>query len=409
MTSLRVLQIVPSLSLVYGGPSQMVLGLSKSLAAQNVEVTILTTDANGDAGQAPLDVLLNQPVMQDGYQIRYFHCSPFRRYKFSIGLLNWLTQHAQEYDLAHIHALFSPVSSAAAMIARSKQLPYILRPLGTLDPADLQKKKQFKRLYAALVERSNLAAAAAVHFTSDQEAKVSERFGAVTRDMVLPLGVELPNLELPDPDQTRAELAIPAGQPLILFMSRIDPKKGLDLLVPALEQLLEEGIGFHFVLAGANPQDPDYEAQIRARIQASPLANCTTLTGFVSGAAKTRLLQAANLFVLPSYYENFGIAVAEAMAAGVPVVISDQVHIWQDIQRAQAGWICSCEVGALTNQLRAALCNPSDRAYRGANAQTHALNHYSWQAIAQQMVQIYHSLLECSPAVNGRVNQKLEP
>jgi glycosyltransferase involved in cell wall biosynthesis len=388
MKPLRVLQIVPSLSLVYGGPSQMVLGLSKGLAAQNIEVTILTTNANGDIGQAPLDVPLNQAITQDGYQIRYFHCSPFRRYKFSIDLLSWLFQHAQEYDLAHIHALFSPVSSAAARVARLKQLPYILRPLGTLDPADLQKKKQLKRLYGTLVERSNLAGAAAVHFTSDQEAKVSERFGAVTRDIVLPLGVELPN-----PGLTQLQLGIPVGQPIVLFMSRIDPKKGLDLLLPALEKLLAEGVGFHFVLAGANPQDPAYEEQIRSQIQTSPLSNCTTITGFVSGAAKAQLLQAADLFVLPSYYENFGIAVAEAMAAGVPVVISNQVHIWQEIERAQAGWICSCEIDSLTNQLRAALCDSANRAYRGTQAQAHALSHYSWQAIAQQMVQVYQSLL----------------
>lgn len=398
MSSLKILQIVPSLSLIYGGPSQMVLGLSKSLATQ-AEVTILTTDANGDVGQAPLEVPINQPMFQDGYQIRYFHCSPFRRYKFSIGLLNWLYQHADEYDLAHIHALFSPVSSTAAAVARSKQLPYILRPLGTLDPADLQKKRQLKYLYAALLERPNLAGAAAVHFTSDQEAKVSERFGTTTRDLVMPLGVESPKVGLSKTAvdreimQSRSRFGIPADVPVILFMSRIDPKKGLDLLVPALEKLVAEGTQFHFVLAGANPQDQHYEKQIQTCIQGSSLAGCTTLTGFVSGAAKTQLLQLADLFVLPSYYENFGIAVAEAMVAGVPVVISDQVHIWQEIDAAQAGWICSCDVLSLMHQLRSALHSPEERADRGARARAHALQHYSWQAIAQQMIQAYGSIL----------------
>ncbi len=136
---LRILQIIPSISLVYGGPSQMVRGLSAALASQGVNVTVLTTDSNGDAGQPPLDVPLNQPVQQDGYQVWYFRCSPFRRYKFSFDLLRWLWYNAAEFDLAHIHALFSPVSTAAAAIARHKKLPYILRPLGTLDPADLQK------------------------------------------------------------------------------------------------------------------------------------------------------------------------------------------------------------------------------------------------------------------------------
>ncbi|NES90809.1 MAG: glycosyl transferase group 1, partial [Okeania sp. SIO2B9] len=91
---MRILQIVPSISLVYGGPSQMVLGLSTALAAQNIDVTILTTDSNGDIGQPPLDVPLDKPVRQNGYQIRYFRCSPFRRYKFSLKLLQWLNQHA---------------------------------------------------------------------------------------------------------------------------------------------------------------------------------------------------------------------------------------------------------------------------------------------------------------------------
>jgi len=389
-SSLRVLQIIPSVSLVYGGPSQMVAGLSKSLAAQNIEVTVLTTNSNGDTGQAPLDVPLDHPVQQDGYQIHYFNCWPFRRYKFSLELLKWLSKHSNQYDLAHIHALFSPVSSAAATIARYQRLPYILRPLGTLDPADLNKKKHLKQLYAALLERPNLAGAAAVHFTSAQEAKISERFGAVTRDLILPLGVELSNSPQPI---SLAEFGLPDDRPILLFMSRLDPKKGLDLLLPALEALLAEGRQFHFVLAGANPQDPEYERQIRQQIQASPLAPHTTLTGFVTGAAKTRLLQIADLFLLPSYYENFGIAVAEAMLAQLPVLISDQVHIWPDIDRAQAGWICTCDRASLIQQMRVALQDPAERRRRGSNARNHALEHYSWQAIAQQMIQAYRDLL----------------
>jgi glycosyltransferase involved in cell wall biosynthesis len=385
----RILQIVPSVSLIYGGPSQMVLGLSKGLAAQGAEVTILTTDSNGDTGQAALEVPLDRPVEQDGYQIRYFRCSPFRRYKFSTGLLRWLSHHAAEYDVAHIHALFSPVSSMAAAIARTQKLPYLLRPLGTLDPADLQKKRQLKRLYAALLERPNLAGAAAIHFTSDQEAKLSQRFGVVTRDLVLPLGVDLPSVDLAAVATVRSQWSIDREVPLLLFLSRIDPKKGLDLLLPALEQLQVEGIKFHFVLAGANPQDLNYEQQIRQQIQASPIAPQTTLTGFVQGQDKAALLQAADLFVLPSYYENFGIAVAEAMSAGVPVVISDRVQICEAIDQSQSGWVTPCTVEDLTTQLRLALTNLAERQRRGANAQAYAQVHYSWEAIAQEMIKIY--------------------
>ena len=396
---MKVLQIVPSISLIYGGPSQMVLGLAPALANVGVDVTILTTDSNGDNGQVPLDVVLNQPIRQDGYEIIYFRCSPFRRYKFSWDLLSWLNKHAHEYDLAHIHALFSPVSSMAAAICRYRKLPYILRPLGTLDPADLRKKKQLKQIYAAVLERPNLAGAAAVHFTSSQEAKVSSRFGAITRDLVLPLGVIPANQKVNEIDKNvLRRFDIPGDMPLILFMSRIDPKKGLDLLIPALLKLFNEGCKFHFVLAGTNPQDPSYEEAIKKQIQNSVLHPHTTITGFVTGELKSALLEAADLFVLPSYYENFGIAVAEAMVAGTPVVISDQVHIWQEVHNSQSGWVAKTEVDSLTQKLKEALENPQECLNRGLNAQNYALQHYSWDALARQIYEFYQQVIPTPPA-----------
>ncbi|MGL5871800.1 MAG: hormogonium polysaccharide biosynthesis glycosyltransferase HpsP [Xenococcaceae cyanobacterium] len=389
---MRILQIVPSVSLVYGGPSQMILGLSKALAAEEIEVTLLTTDSNGDAGQPPLDVPIAKPVNKDGYQIIYFRCSPFRRYKYSLHLLHWLRTHAKEYDLAHIHALFSPISTAAATIARKQNLPYILRPLGTLDPADLQKKRRLKQLYAYLWEKPNLAGAAGIHFTSQQEAKISERFGTQTNDLVIPIGVELPP-PLPESGKTRDRLNIQSDRPLILFMSRIDPKKGLDLLLPALEKLVEEKLEFHFVLAGTNPQDPDYEREIQQQIHNSTLADRTTITGFISGETKFGLLRDADLFVLPSYYENFGIAVAEAMAIGTPVVISNQVHICNEVEQAQAGWIANCSVEDLTAKLKLALRDRDESKIRGLNAKNYAQKYYSWKAIAKQTIEAYKFLI----------------
>ena len=388
---MRILQIIPSISLVYGGPSQMVLGLSAALAAQGIDVTIITTDSNGDIGQFPLDVPLNQPLKQNGYQIIYFRCSPFRRYKFSLSLLQWLNASARQFDIAHIHALFSPVTTLAATIARVHKLPYIMRPCGMLDPADLQKKKRLKQIYGTLFERPNLAGAAAIHFTSKQEAKISERFGLgstgkmpVPQDLIIPLGVRAGLF---------AKRLRESQVPIVLFMSRIEPKKGLDLLIPALESILESGIEFQFILAGSNPQDADYEAGIKVKIQHSSLAKYTTITGFVSGDRKNELLTNADLFVLPSYYENFGIAVAEAMAAGVPVAISDRVHISEDIRQAEAGWVGPLEVDAIANSIKSALLDPQERQRRGLNAKEYAKKHYNWEAIAQQTIDAYQHIL----------------
>ena len=397
MKPLKVLQIIPSISLIYGGPSQMIRGLSQALAQQDriAQVTILTTDANGDIDEAPLNVPLNQPIFQDGYEILHFRCSPFRRYKFSPALLSWLWQNAHRYDIAHIHALFSPISTAAATLCRWRKLPYLMRPLGTLDPADLQKKKQLKQLYATLLEKPNITGAAALHFTSKQESEVSERFDTTTPEVIIPLGVCPPKLPNKAAAQAtvRQQFNISSEHPLMLFMSRIDPKKGFDLLLPALAQLHEQNCPFHLLLCGANPQDRAYETSIKEKVSAAPWSQQVTLNGFVSGQLKAQILSAADLFVLPSYYENFGISVAEAMAAQIPVVISNQVHIWPAIQASQSGWVVPTETPALTQALKAALSDPAERQQRGKNARQCAIENYSWQAIAQKLTDSYQTIL----------------
>lgn len=387
---LKILQVVPSISRVYGGPSQMIRGFAAALARAGAEVTVLTTNSNGDNGQPPLDVPLDRPIEQDGYQVRYFSCRFFRRYKFSPALLIWLWHNAYRFDLAHIHALFSPVSSLSAWVCRTRGLPYILRPLGTLDPADLRKKRWLKQMYVTALEGQNLKQAAAIHFTAMDEAKISHRFGATTPDFVLPLGVDpLP----PIADRSCLDdFAIRPDQPLLLYMSRIEPKKGLDLLIPALERVAAAGLDFQFILAGANPQDPDYERRILEQIQTSTIASRTIATGFITGDVKAALLDRADLFVLPSYYENFGIAVAEAMVAGVPVLISDRVQIWDAIRDTDSGWVVPCDVTAITAALCDALEHPDTRHQRSKNARDCALDRYSWDAIATRTIATYQDL-----------------
>ncbi|NJL69553.1 MAG: glycosyltransferase, partial [Microcoleus sp. SM1_3_4] len=216
------------------------------------------------------------------------------------------------------------------------------------------------------------------------------------RDLVIPLGVTL-NVDrsfisrVNTTDKTRTEVLTAnlgeAGIPAILFMSRIDPKKGVDLLITALESILLNNIHFNFILAGSNAQDAQYETKIKLKIQNSILAQCTTITGFASGDLKVELLAKADLFVLPSYYENFGIAVAEAMAAGTPVVISDRVYISEEIQQAEAGWVGPLEVGAMAGLIRSALLDPDERKRRGINAKNYAQKHYNWREIGQRTIE----------------------
>jgi glycosyltransferase involved in cell wall biosynthesis len=121
----------------------------------------------------------------------------------------------------------------------------------------------------------------------------------------------------------------------------------------------------------------------------------------VSGDLKAELLTKADLFVLPSYYENFGIAVAEAMAAGVPVVISDRIHIAEDIQQAEAGWVGPLEVGAIASLIASALLDPNERKRRGSNAKAYAEKHYNWGEIAQRTIEAYRQILSSLKRLTG--------
>lgn len=389
---MKILQIIPSISLVYGGPSQMVLGLSESLAQQGQDVTIITTNTNGDQGQLPLDVPLETPLQQKGYQIIYFPCFPFKRYKFSLPLLKWLSRHGKNYDIAHIHALFSPLSTFSAKVCYQQKLPYILRPLGTLDPKDLAKKKILKYIYGYTFEKNNLKNSALLHFTSAREAEISVTFGEKINKAIMPLGVNIePNLT--NNDFIYDKFALPRDKILILFMSRIEPKKGLNLLIPCLNKLALSNQEFHFILAGSNPQDQDYEEKIKAEIKQSPLEKCTTITGFVRGENKQALLEIADLFVLPSYYENFGIAVVEASARRLPVVISDQVYISDTIQEYNAGWVCKLTEDDLSQQLTLALASEAERKQRGENGFNLVQEEYTWVAGAEKIIKIYQQII----------------
>ncbi len=382
MALLRVVHVVPSLALEDGGPSAAALGMVAALADAGVAVTLLTTDAGAKHGAL---------LIPEAVALHTFRCWPSQRYKFSPDLLRWMAHHAGAYDVAHIHALFSPVSTAAAWIARQHGLPYVLRPLGTLDPTDLQKKRWLKLRYGHWLEAPNLAHAAAIHFTSEPEAAIAHRFGVATRDVVLPLGVSLPSA-LPNSD-LRAQWGLSPNCPIVLFLGRFDRKKGIELLMASLEQLQGEGVTFHWILAGANPYDPVYEKLVSDRLRRSPLLNQTTKPGFVTGALKASVLSMADVLVLPSAAENFGIAVAEAMLAGIPVVISEGVQIHPAVQAAGAGWVVPRQVDALTDCLRQVLQNTTERHRRGLAAQQLAAREYSWQAIAPQLIALYQQIL----------------
>jgi glycosyltransferase involved in cell wall biosynthesis len=382
----KILHVIPSVGALRGGPSVLVHALGRSLSRAGVETHIATTDDNGPDR---LPVLLEVPVVQEGVTYWYFRRQT-RFYTFSWPLAVWLARYISEFDLVHIHALFSFAALPAAFSALRRGVPYIVRPLGTLNEWGMKNRRPLlKRLSFRMIERRILEHAALVHYTSEQERAEACELGVAAPSTVIPNA-------LPDgsgtcaPGQFRARYPELAGRRIILFLSRLDSKKGLELLLPAFAKVQREVADVALVLAGSG--EAEFVNRLKAEAVSLGVASDVHWTGFLGGQEKWAALADADLFVLPSHSENFGIAVLEAMAARTPVVVSDQVGIHREITEAGAGLSVCCEVAPLAATIIELLNDPARSRSMGRNAERLARESYSAEAVTQKLVQMYNGV-----------------
>ncbi|MBF2004235.1 MAG: glycosyltransferase [Chlorogloeopsis fritschii C42_A2020_084] len=390
---MRVLHVIPSISPVRGGPSQAVLAMVKALQAYGVEAEIATTNDNG---LSLLNVPLNQRTEYEQVPVWFLprFSPPLKEFIFSTAITQWLWQYLRNYDIVHNHYIFSYAPTCAGAIARHLRVPYIVRTIGQLSPWALNQSRLKKQVYTFLIEKHNLNCAAAIHCTSASEAEDVRRFGIQTPTITLPLGVNQPSYMPDAKHKLRYLYGIPIETPTVLFLSRLHYKKRPDLLIRSLNLLAVQNYKFHLILAGTG--EPDYVKYLKNLTVSLGLASRTSFVGFVMGNDKQLLLQGSDIFVLPSFSENFGIAVAEAMVAGLPVIITPGVQIAPEIAKANAGLIIEGEEDILANAIAQLLTSPNLRQKLGENGQSFANSQYSWSAIAQNLSTVYKSILRIS-------------
>jgi glycosyltransferase involved in cell wall biosynthesis len=387
---MKLLHVIPSLAKVKGGPSQILLEVVKSLRHKGCEAEIVTTNDNGCE---LLDVPLYQRVEYEQVPVWFLPriFLPMKEFIFSTALTHWLGQHLKDYDLVHTHYLFSYAPTCAAFIARSQKIPYLVTPHGMLTPWALNHKRLKKQVYSP-IERHNLNQAVAIHCTTATESQDVRNFKIQTPTFVVPFGVDLPARQPQAKQRLRNRFNIPPETPVVLFLSRLHPKKRPDLLLRSLSQLATLNRDFHLILAGSG--DSDYLSYLTNLVSFLGLAKRTSMPGFVMGEDKELLIQGSDIFVLPSFSENFGLAIAEAMAAGLPAIVTPGVQIAPDIAEANAGLVVEGEVDALVGALQELLASPNRCVELGENGKRLVSRRYSWNAIAQQLASVYTAINE---------------
>lgn len=386
---MKVLHVIPSVSPLRGGPSHAVLGMVRALRGRGCDAEIACTD---DDGPGRLDVPLDRMTERDGVPVRFFArfspgLSALREFQYSAPLGRWLGGNLAGYDLVHVHAVFSYASTRAMQWARRLGKPYVVRPIGQLSAWSLGQKAAKKRLYLALAERRNLRGAAGIHCTSEAERRDVMGFDPRLPAFVSPIGIDPPAWRAGAREAVRGRFGLRPGDFVILYLGRLHPKKGLDILLDAVAALPDVAL----VIAGSG--DARYEERLRQRAAAPGFGGRVHFAGFVAGAEKDLLLQGADVFALPSAHENFGIAVLEALMAGLPVVVSPGVALEDFVRKVGAGVVVRPRAEDMAAALRCMIAGGGAHGEERDRIRRATAEAYAWDGIARGLHSVYGEIL----------------
>ena len=359
---MRLLHVVPTYlpATRYGGPIFAVHGLCRALARRGHEVHVFTTNVDGGGVS---DVPLNCPVEMDGVRVHYF-ASQFRRLYYSGSMRKALRTFVPLCDVVHVHSVFLWPTTAAGRVAGRAGVPYAVSPRGMLVPELIRRKSRLaKSMWLRMVERQTLREAAFIHFTSQRELDDARQLDLpLPSPAIVPNGIDLPPLA-----------NAPRDERLLVFLGRINWKKGLDRLIEAMRR-----VDARLVIAGNDEEN--YAATL-------PRAENVEFVGVVSGEAKNALLARAAALVLPSLSENFGNVVLEAMAQATPVVVTPEVGLARDVEAAGAGVVTSAE--GLAAALNALLADRAQREEMGRRGRALVEARFTWERVAAEMEEHY--------------------
>jgi glycosyltransferase involved in cell wall biosynthesis len=374
---------------VYGGPVNSISSMCEALARQGAHVTVLTTNANGDK---TLDVSLEQPVDVNGVTVHYYPLSGAlpRTFFHSPALARACESMVKAHDIVVLETFFTHPTGPAVNACRKWDRPYIIPPRGQLLPWALKQKPFKKRVFLALAGRRQLNHTAALHCTDFVELEAVQRLKLKAPPFVVPNGIETSQWQsLPPRGPLRGRLGIPDAAPVLLMLGRLHRVKNPELAVDMLGILERKDV--HLVFAG--PDEESYQTQLHARASALGCVERLHFTGLLSGSALLQAMADADLFLMPSRMESFGMAAVEAMACGLPVLLSEYVPVGRWVEEAGAGRQAQATAQEFAKACDDMLSDESLFKEMGRQARTLVFQRFDINRVAKQMLAQYQAIL----------------
>ena len=379
--ALRVLHVIASMAAEWGGTATAVTGLTKALGDVGVHSEIVTTTS---ASEGPLLATphLTRHCFERGLGARVWS-------GYSPALAAHLERAIGDFDIVHVHGIWHFGGWLAARLAKRKGVPYVVSLRGELDGRRLRHKRLKKRLYRALLLDAMLRNANALHAVSAAECEHVAQLGLKTPVFVCPNGVDLAAFDELAGEEKPTEQEALRNRRVVLYMGRIESLKGLDVLAQAFIDVAKERDDVALLVAGRD-EDGTLDAMHRM-LRDAGVADRVVLAGFLVGEQKAAALACADMFVLSSYSEGFSNAVVEALAAGLPVVISRECN-FPEVEHANAGFVVPSASAPVAKAIATILADADLAKRMGENARRLIEDHYQWPAIASRMAQRYRAL-----------------
>ena len=389
---MKVLHVISNFSESYAGMAIACRELAENQVKIGIHSTVITSDLDYPSGK--IKKIINQRIIEN--EVNVIYCSVLvKSFVFSFKLLAKIKEEVKNADIVHIHGLYRFPQTFASFYSKLIGKPYIISPHGSLNPKVYNKKQRiiFRRIYQKFIESKNLKYSSKIHFTAIDEKENANFLIPPNKGIVIPNGIEINNYKsLPEKGFFKNEFHIKTNLFKILFLGRISKIKGLDLLLPSIAQVVKKIPNTILLIVG--PDYENYKKELELIIKSLKIESNVKFVGKLNRNEINKAYVDSDLFVLPSYSENFGLTIVESLACGCPVIISKNVNISNEINKNELGKVVNLDPNEITKEIiNFYYKSDSEKKELKQKIRDFTLEYYNWDKSALAFENLYRQLI----------------